>query len=220
MSIFRVKICGITNARDAKNAATVGADAIGFNFYPHSRRYVQPLRAAEIAQTLPDSLQKVGVFVNASIDTILTVADQVGLDAIQLHGDEPAELLQQLSSRMVIRAFRCAAGSISEIRRYLDRCGLLHAAPAAVLLDACQPRQYGGTGQIADWKSARQIVTELVDTPCLLAGGLTRENVARAIAAVGPTAVDVAGGVEIRPGQKDLEKMRGFVKAARAALGV
>lgn len=217
--MFRVKICGITNRRDALDAVAAGADALGLNFYCRSRRYVLPGDAAQIVRDLPGGVCKVGVFVNAAVDSIRSIAEQVGLDAIQLHGDEPVSHVPQLRPYPIIRAFRCGANAAAEIEAYVAACQRLDSPLAGVLIDAFQSGQYGGTGRTADWSVARGIAVRLQDVNTILAGGLNCGNVSDAIAAVGPCAVDVAGGVELRPGQKDKNEMERFVSAARFALG-
>jgi len=216
--MFRVKICGITNQQDGLNAAAVGADALGFNFYQRSRRYVLPADAEHIVGALPPDIVKVGVFVNSTTDRMLTIAERVGLDAIQLHGDEPVDRILGLHPYPVIRAFRCGPNAKQWVRDYIEECRQLDALPAAVLIDAYQPNEYGGTGTAADWKAVRNIAASLPDMHVVLAGGLHADNVRQAIATAKPSAVDVAGGVERVPGHKDKDQMRRFVNAARIGL--
>ena len=216
--LFRIKICGVTNESDARLAAASGADAVGLNFFPPSPRYLSLPAAQEIARALPAAICKVGVFVNADPDQMLRLADQVGLDLLQLHGDEPAETLRQLSGRRLLRAFRLGPAGTLPVLRYLRRCRDLGCLPEAILVDAFQPGAYGGTGRTADWNAVRELAAEVPELPLILAGGLTPDNVAAAIAAVRPTAVDTSSGVEASPGRKAPELVREFVRRAHAAL--
>ena len=242
--MFRIKICGITRVEDALLAAEAGADAIGLNFYAQSPRYVTPEHAAEIVGRLredysAEQVQVVAVLVNHTLDDILETIREADLYAqglwLQLHGDEPPELLRDLRSHglgmtgellqatghvptvPVLRAFRCAGGDFSPLKSHLAECQRLAALPQAVLIDAYQPGQYGGSGQRADWPALARLRPEL-HFPLVLAGGLTPENVAEAIVAVQPAAVDVASGVESAPGKKDYAKTMSFVAAAKQAL--
>lgn len=218
--MFHVKICGITRTDDARAAAEAGADAIGLNFYEKSPRYIQPAQAAEIACALPAGVLRVGVFVNAAVNHVCRLFDELSLDLVQLHGDEPPELLAQLEGRPCLRAFRIGPQGWSTVTEYLDRCRQLACLPRAVLVDAYDPHQYGGTGQRADWSLLADWRQRLPDMPLVLAGGLKADNVAQAIAAVRPAAVDTASGVEASPGRKDPQQMAAFVREARTALGL
>jgi phosphoribosylanthranilate isomerase len=213
--LFQIKICGITTVDDAVVAVEAGADAIGLNFWPQSKRRVGADTAREISAKLRDVV-RVGVFVNATADDITRTADAVDLDWIQLHGDEPAELLAQLPGQLkVMRAFRCGEDGLKSASLFLSKCRNLERVPDAVLADADAGAEYGGTGRIANWS---QIVSErdqLGGVPMILAGGLTPQNVAEAIAATRPDGVDVASGVESRPGVKDAKLVREFIDAAR-----
>lgn len=216
--MFQIKICGITRPEDARQAAAAGADAIGLNFYPRSKRYVSPELAREIAAELPAEVARVGVFVNATAEEIFDVADAVPLDWIQLHGDEPPGFLPQLAGRRVIRALRCGSEGITPLAEYLEYCESLEAPPAAVLVDALtSDGEYGGTGVQAPWDLLAGSRTWLLGKPLILAGGLVPENVAEAIVHVRPLAVDTASGVESSPGIKDAARMREFVATARKA---
>lgn len=221
--MFRIKICGLTNIEDAQQAADAGADAIGLNFYPASKRYVTPATALRIAQAVPPEIVRVGVFVNTPIEGIREVVENggVGLDMIQLHGDETPDFLLGLSrilSLPVIRAFRLTADGTGSMGRYLEQCGHLGCTPRMILIDADQPGSYGGTGQTADWTAVGNLPQKGLP-PVVLAGGLTPDNVADAIATARPAAVDVAGGVESGPGRKDAAMVRAFIRAAQSALG-
>jgi phosphoribosylanthranilate isomerase len=214
---FRIKICGITRRADGQAAADAGADAVGLNFVPTSPRRVSPEAARQIAQSLPGRVCKVGVFVNADLTDMVRIAAEVGLDALQLHGDEPPEDIGRLGPISLIRAFRLQASGVAPLLDYLARCRELGRLPDAVLVDAFQPGRYGGTGQVADWPLVRQLVTQLSPLPVVLAGGLTPDNVGAAIDAATPAAVDTASGVESAPGWKDPALVRAFVLRAQTA---
>jgi phosphoribosylanthranilate isomerase len=215
--VFRIKICGITTTEDAQQAARAGADAVGLNFYPGSPRFLSVTQARDIAAAATDRVAKVGVFVNADSDRMLDLAETVGLDMIQLHGDEPSQTLQRLSDYPVIKAFRCRRDGLEPVLGFLKQCRAEGRLPDAVLLDAHAPGKYGGTGQCIDWPAVRGAQATIGGVPVVLAGGLTAENVAQAIVEARPAAVDTAGGVELSPGMKDPNKMNRFVAAAEAA---
>ena len=217
--MFRVKICGITSVEDARAVAAAGADAVGLNFYAKSPRYVTPEKAREIIDALPDELVKVGLFVNAPAEEVCETFDQLGFDLIQLHGDEPPEFLARLSGRPVMRAFRLGEAGLGPVRGYLADCRQLECVPRLVLVDACVEGSYGGTGEVADWRTLRGYPRDSICPPLVLAGGLTPDNVAQAIRTVRPAAVDTASGVEARPGRKDPAAVEAFLRAARRAFG-
>ena len=203
--MVRVKICGITNRADALCAVENGADALGFIFYARSPRYIPPERAAEIVRGLPPFATPVGVFVNEARERIDAILKLAGLRAVQLHGDEPPEACLGYSVP-VIRAFRVGAG--------FDAAALRACPADAFLLDTAKAGLYGGTGEAFDWALAREAAS------CgriILAGGLTADNVAEAIRAVRPYAVDCGSGVEAEPGRKDHNKLAAFLCAARHA---
>lgn len=202
---MRVKVCGVTRVDDALASVDAGADAIGLNFWEPSPRHVAPRAARAIADAVRGRTLIVGVFVDATLDEIRRVRDEVGLECVQLHGDEPPELLAQLLPH-AYKALRAGDASV------IDR---VRAYPGEhVLLDASVPGMPGGTGRTFDWALARGVARERKLT---LAGGLLPENVAAAVALVQPYCVDVASGVEVSPGRKDLARMRAFVAAARGA---
>lgn len=207
----KTKICGITSLDDAHRAADSGADAIGFNFYKGSKRYVSPSEAAAIIEKVAPRAEKIGVFVNASVEEIVNIENIARLDTVQLHGDETPEFIEALrleSDATIIKAVQIGQGfEPNEVLKY---------KADAILLDAYAVGERGGTGETFDWAIARKVV-KLVDQ-VYLAGGLTPENVAEAIRAVKPFAVDVASGVESSPGKKDPARVAAFIKAAKEAL--
>jgi len=204
-----VKVCGITSVEDGQRAADAGADAVGFVFWPMSSRRVDPEKAARISRALPPFLLRVGVFVDAPAEEMQRVADQVGLDLLQLHGDEPPESLGGLARR-VLKAVRVGKGfSAEEALRYDGRA-------AGLLVDTRLPGETmlpGGTGVPFDWALVRGVRERA--SFLMLAGGLSPDNVQEALAAVQPDAVDVSSGVESLPGRKDPEKVRAFVRNVR-----
>ena len=199
-----VKICGITRAEDAAVAVTHGASAIGFIFWANSRRYVDPDQARAIVRTLPPFVTPVGVFVNESADAINAVAAQVGLGAVQLHGDETPELLDALVSPVVKAVGRIDADTAW---RWPSRVRLL--------VDADERVQRGGTGITADWAAAAVLARQ---RPIVLAGGITPENVGDAVLTVQPFGIDVSSGVEDAPGIKNPEKLRALFEALRGVV--
>jgi phosphoribosylanthranilate isomerase len=202
-----VKICGITCAEDARAAVEAGADALGFVFWPASPRFVTPTAAAAIAAELPPLVTRVGVFVDASRDELRRAADEVGLDVLQLHGEEPPGAFASLPRR-ALKALR-----VGPAFRVEDAVAFAGAA-AGVLVDTYRDGEPGGTGASFDWRRVAGL-SERVPF-LLLAGGLHPGNVAEAIQSVGPHGVDVSSGVESRPGRKDAGKLRAFVEAARS----
>jgi phosphoribosylanthranilate isomerase len=227
--MFRVKICGITNVEDAIVAGTAGADAIGLNFYEKSSRCTTVECASQIALSLSElPIDRVGVFVNMSPVEIEATVKEGGLSSIQLHGDEPPEVVAHFAQpkrparfpfhMQVIRARRMDDRGVAAIARDLEECRAAGWGPAAVLVDAATPGRYGGTGETISWVGLADHRRWLSDTPLILAGGLTPDNVAEAIRIVRPHGVDVASGVESAPGKKDPHKVRDFIAAARAAL--
>jgi phosphoribosylanthranilate isomerase len=206
-----VKICGITSVEDAQLAVDAGADAVGFVFFAMSPRKTTVERASRIVRVLPTTVRRVGVFVNETPEAMSRAAEEVGLDLLQLHGDEPAEALAGLA-RPVIKAVRVGRGfAQDEALRFAEKA-------AGLLVDTRLPGETqlpGGTGVPFDWTLVKGLAERV---PFLmLAGGLSPQNVAEAIRAVRPHAVDVSSGVEALPGRKDAEKVRAFVRAAREA---
>src|ERR1700690_1653810 len=202
----RVKICGITNQADALAAIDAGADALGFNFYEKSPRYLTVPGAAEISKQLQPFVMRVGVFVNAPEELVLRAIGECGLSFLQFHGEEPPEFCAQFG-QMSMKAFRIRdAASLQELPKYQTE---------AYLLDAFSPEARGGTGEKFNWDLA--VEAQKLGKPIFLAGGLTPENVAEAVRKVRPFGVDVSSGVEISPGKKDPAKVRAFINAAKAA---
>jgi phosphoribosylanthranilate isomerase len=215
---FRIKICGVTNRDDARAAADAGADAIGLNFFSKSRRFIDPLTARKVADEIPNRIMKVGVFVNHDAAEIVETVELVGLDAVQLQGDEPAKLLAELPVHLpIVRAHRCGREGLASLSRYLEECRSAGRLPDAVLIDADAGTDFGGSGKISDWATIARDRESLSGLPLILAGGLTPNNVAAAINAVSPDGVDVATGVEREPGSKDAELVTRFIAAARDA---
>jgi phosphoribosylanthranilate isomerase len=203
----KVKICGITNLADAQAAIDAGADLLGFNFYAGSARYVSPDTARSIVAAIRSDRRDptlVGVFVNSPLDEVQSILREVNLDLAQLHGDEPIELIKQLQGRG-FKALRPPSADEAENQAQAYAA----ANEPALLIDAHHPGEYGGTGQVGDWSVAAKIARHY---PILLAGGLTPDNVAQAIAQVRPWGVDVASGVESAPRKKDVQKMRRFIE--------
>lgn len=205
MAITRIKICGITNQEDALCAVAAGADALGFVFYEKSPRYVLPEAVRQIISDLPPFVITVGLFVNAAPETILQTMRTAGLNVIQLHGDEAPEDCS-LNPYPVIKAMRVKdADSLAGMGNY---------PVSALLLDAWDDQQYGGTGDRFDWQLVKSLTAR---QPLILAGGLNPNNVAEAIRIVNPYAVDVSSGVEECPGHKDHNKVRKFIQQVRQA---
>jgi len=204
--VTKVKICGITNLDDALIASDAGADMLGFNFYEKSPRYIQPETARQIVEQLPASVLKVGVFVNVESTTMLKdMASGLGLELLQLHGDESPEYCAELSEYQVMKALAVSEDFQPEdVSRYkVD----------SILLDTSDRNLHGGTGRTFNWTIAQR-VKGLVPK-LFLAGGLSPENVVEAVTLVQPFAVDTCSAVESSPGRKDYQRMRQFVQAVR-----
>lgn len=204
MARLKVKICGITRLEDAIAAVGLGADALGFNFWPRSKRYLPPAEARAIVRRLPPLVTAVGVFVDPTRDEVLRAAEASGIVMAQLHGDETPALCLSMPLP-VLKAIRVTdARSLAQLASYEVR-GFVLDAPSA---------GYGGSGRTFDWSLVAEVAREM---PVVLAGGLTPENVGEAVRGVRPWAVDVASGVESAPGVKDAEKMRRFIEMAKEA---
>lgn len=200
----RVKICGITSREDALAAVEAGADLLGFNFHPRSPRYLRPEAVREIVRVLPPEVQTVGVFVHAAPAVVEHTALAAGVQLLQLHGGESDDYVRCFHPERVIRVLR--VNGAEALPAVNDGC-------YAVLLDSFTP-EFGGSGRAFDWSVAAGVRHQRK----IVAGGLTSENVAQAIASTGAYAVDVCSGVECSTGKKDAAKMRAFIEAARRGL--
>jgi phosphoribosylanthranilate isomerase len=208
MRKVKVKICGITNWTDAKLAIDAGADMLGFNFYAKSPRYIAPAKARRIARRLPKHVSAVGVFVNETDEKMLAIAHSVGLDRLQLHGDEaPVDVARLSHSLPVIKAVRARkpfrVSQLSQFKR-----------ASAILLDGFDRRLRGGTGKTFDWRLAKSANRY---ARIFLAGGLTPGNIGEAIRTAQPYAVDVCSGVESKPGKKDPARIEALMNAVVTA---
>ena len=203
--MVRVKICGITNGEDATQAANLGADAVGFIFYPPSPRFVEPDRVGEIVASLPPFVTPVGVFVNEARARVQSIVESTGLRAIQLHGDETPTDCEGYEVP-VIRALRVGKGFGAEV---MDEYPV-----DTFLLDTAKHGLYGGTGETFDWAFADEAKKH---GRVILSGGIGPDNVGAAIRAVKPYAVDCGSGVEAEPGKKDPEKLVDFFDQVRSA---
>ena len=217
------KICGIRDVPTARAIAALRPSAIGLNFFAGSPRHVLVDAAAEIVRALPAGIEPVGVFVNHSAAEIDAICARCGLRTAQIHGDEPPELLAEVSLRQpdlqILRAFRMGAEKLRPLAEYLEACRRLGVTLRACLVDANVAGQYGGTGQTVPWDILRDDYRRDKWPPLILAGGLTPENVAAAIRAADPWGVDVSGGVESSPGVKDATRVERFLAAVREAFG-
>ena len=207
----RVKICGLTTPDDAELAIRLGADALGLNTFPGSKRYIDFSLEADWLKTLPPTVSRVAVMVNPTRKEVEDVLALPFIDMVQLHGDEDEEFCSALarSGSDFIKAIRVKdSSSLEDVAGYGTR---------RLLLDAMVKGQYGGTGRTFDWQLAGEFRRRYPDLQIYLSGGLSPENVALAIAQVRPYAVDVAGGVESAPGKKDPERLRDFIQAAKGS---
>jgi phosphoribosylanthranilate isomerase len=202
-----VKICGITNLDDALAAVDAGADALGFNFYQRSPRYITAETARAIIERLPAEVLMVGVFVNEELDAVEKTASVAGVSALQLHGTESPEYCKALKGRHLIKVFATHAEFAPDT--------VLNYDVQSIMLDAADKRTFGGTGKLSNWSIARQ--TRELFPRLFLAGGLSAENVGEAIEQVDPYAVDACSLLEVAPGRKDQARVRDFVAAARKA---
>jgi phosphoribosylanthranilate isomerase len=219
--MFRIKICGICDVETARLVESTSADAIGLNFYPTSPRHVSIESAVEISAAVEGQLLRVGLFVNSQLEEIVSISEQVGLDALQLHGDETPQFIAELATRCetpIVRAFRCREANLNDVAKYVTECEQLNGKLAAVLVDAHTDGAYGGTGHRVDWSMVGARDDSLRRVPLILAGGLTPLNVAEAIRVAEPHGVDVASGVEASPGRKDEQMVRLFAHHAADAL--
>lgn len=221
--MLSIKICGITCSSDARVAVEAGADAIGLNFYRGSKRYVTPETAREIAEAVGEIAARVGVFVNSPASEVHQIAEIVGLDWVQLHGDEPPEFLSEISADLkILRVYRVGPAGLAPVTADLTACQRAGKFPDAILIDSAIPGAYGGTGikgsKLFFARNRENTSDPYFSLPLLLAGGLTPENVAEAIHQSHPDGVDVASGVEVSPGIKDPAKIQRFIAEARQAL--
>ena len=207
--MVKVKICGITTVEDALACVESGADALGFVFYPKSKRAVTPQVVRKITQNLPPFVSKVGVFVNEDPRDILEIMSYANLDYAQLHGDETPEMCEYVGASRVIKAFRLKDdSSVQEVKNYLK-------VVRAILVDSYSEASYGGTGRRADINLILKVKEIASGVPLIVSGGLNPENVVTVIREVEPYAVDVSSGVEKSPGVKDWEKVKEFVRRAK-----
>ena len=210
----KIKICGLKTLPDAIAAIEAGADLLGFNFYPKSPRYIEPVACAEITAILREehpAVTLVGVFVNSPAEEIRATLQTAHLHLAQLHGDESPEMVAELAP-LAFKAIRLKSDARADLEADNPASKYAPQSAPALLVDASVPGLYGGSGVTADWDAAAQLAKQI---PLLLAGGLTPENIADAIARVQPWGVDTASGVESAPGVKDPAKMQAFVQAAR-----
>jgi phosphoribosylanthranilate isomerase len=197
-----VKICGITRLEDAEAAVAAGAGAIGFIFWPNSPRFIDPHRARKIAAALPPFVTPVGVFVNQPLDYVNGVASLVRLGAVQLHGDETPAFAARIAAPVI------KAVTVDSVD------AAVWPARVRLLLDVHDPIARGGTGRTVDWPAAADLAAR---REILLAGGLTPDNVADAVARVRPFGIDVSSGVERAPGIKDHQRLRALFEAVHDA---
>lgn len=201
-----VKICGLTNLRDAEFAVSTGADCIGFVTVPESPRYIPPARLQGLLADLPETATVVAVVANRPLGELRNLLEQTGLDILQLHGNETADFARGLPGDCIWRAVHLRTP------RDVDRVADFPAA--ALVADTATGGQRGGTGRVGNWELARNLSRR---ARLVLAGGLTPENVAEAIRQVQPFGVDVSSGVEATPGRKDHARVRDFIQAAKQA---
>ena len=205
--MIHIKICGLKRADDAAAAVAAGADALGFNFWKRSPRYVEPAEAARLVSNIPPRVLTVGVFVDEELERVLGIAEQTGIMALQLHGSESPEYLDRLGAYLKIKTIKVGESfQPAELSRY--------PSASLFLLEGFVAGMAGGTGRTFDWSLAEK-AKEF--GKIILAGGLTAENVGAAVRRVQPWGVDVASGVESAPGKKDPQLIREFIRAARAA---
>lgn len=199
----QIKICGLTDVSEAVTCAELGADAIGLVFFPKSPRNISENRAAEISTALPHETAVVGVFVNETFDFIMNKVEKCGLSAVQLHGNEPPELVDRLKKEQL---------NIIKVL-YIESDPHISSAPSynssAFLVECAKGVLPGGNALSWNWEKTRNLITE---KPIIIAGGLSPDNINDAVLASLPDAVDVSSGVECEPGRKDLSKAEAFIK--------
>lgn len=209
--MLRVKICGLTTPQDAAAAIEFGADALGFNFFPGSKRCVRRETAGDWIAALPETVEKVAILVNPTWEEAMAAAKTAGITALQLHGAESPEFCGRLMEDGI--RFEKAipvtdANSVANVPDFFTR---------TLLLDSAGAGEFGGSGRPFPWEIARNFVKANVHLRVILAGGLTPENIAEAVSLVRPFGVDVTSGVESAPGRKDHGRMRAFIAAARGS---
>jgi phosphoribosylanthranilate isomerase len=205
--MVQIKVCGITNLEDALVSVGAGADALGFNFYEKSPRFITPEAACQIIEQLPRGVLTVGVFVNEKQATVADMAKVARVRALQFHGDETPEYCRAFPGRFLIKALRVG-------EEFRPESAALYPVDA-ILLDAFDRKARGGTGRVFDWRVAqrtRELVPKL-----FLAGGLSPDNIEEAITAVEPYGVDACSSLECAPGRKDAGRLHDFIARARAA---
>ncbi len=202
----RVKICGITNYRDAAFSIKSGADFLGFVFYKKSKRYISPASAKHIIKKLPKRIFKVGVFVNEEQDRVRSIAKSCGLDILQFHGDEKPSYLASFKDWPVIKAIR--------IKDKIDLAALQAHKPDYFLFDAYKRGIFGGTGESFDWSALKKL--NQINTPFFVSGGLSPDNVRQLLMMVRPFCVDVSSGVEKEPGKKDHSLVKKFIHIVKS----
>ncbi|MFC1512652.1 phosphoribosylanthranilate isomerase [bacterium] len=202
---MKIKICGITNELDAKNAVSFGVDMLGFNLYEGSPRAVELDFVKKILKHIPKNVLKVGVFVNEDKDILHKIADKHIFDVLQLHGDEPPSYCEEFKKTAIFKAFR--------LTKKKDLKLLSEYKVNSYLLDTYKEGKWGGTGNTFNWDLAKLAVEKFGSI--ILSGGLNPENAAQAVRIVKPWAVDVCSGVESSPGKKDKKKMKAFIEAVR-----
>lgn len=205
--MVKVKICGITNLEDAKNALDSGCDALGFVFYKKSPRYISSRKACAIIRNLPKRAVTIGVFANAKEKTIKKIAKSCGLDILQFHGNESSEFCWRFKGYRVIKAFR--------VKDKIDLPAILKYRTFAYLFDAFTKSRVGGTGKSFNWKLLGELDGLKRLRPVFLSGGLNENNVRKAIETVQPDWVDVSSSVEANPGKKDHKRVKNFINAAK-----
>lgn len=206
-----LKICGVTTEADAQRLIDLGVDAAGFNFWPDSKRYLNPKDAAWLKH-IRGRILRVGVFVNPSMDLPLRLISEGMIDVVQLHGDEDSEFAGVFSNAGITVIKAIGVKNPADV----ERAGGYDVD--AVLLDAHAPLVFGGTGETFDWSLALDFKKRFPNTPMILAGGITPQNAAMAVSQVKPAALDIASGAEISPGVKDFTKVRKLLEACHHAL--
>jgi phosphoribosylanthranilate isomerase len=208
--MLRIKICGLTTPQDAAAAIEFGADALGFNFYAGSKRYLRMDAARDWIAALPNNVEKVAILVNPSWEEARAAAATEGITALQLHGTETPEFCRRLVEGGIRFEKALPVTGRDSVARVPD------FFTPTVLLDSGEAGEFGGSGRTFPWETARDFVLAHPELHVILAGGLTPENVAEAVAMVGPFGVDVTSGIESVPGRKDHSRLRDFIAAARA----